>query len=83
MSVFTAKNMNSSQYQWNLPTDIQEVGRTIVEVVGAGQRVPVRPRHHLGAVWSTLIGPGPSLLRSHWGRASLVMIASVVSNLKP
>ena len=57
--------MKSSQYQWNLPTDIQEVGRTLEEVVGAGQRVPVRPRHNLGAVWSTLIGRGPSLLRSH------------------
>ena len=30
------------------------------------------------AVWSTLIGRAPTLLRSHWSRASLVMLAPAV-----
>ena len=30
------------------------------------------------SVWSTLIGRAPSLLRSHWSRASLVMLAPAV-----
>ena len=33
---------------------------------------------HWQADWSTLIGRGPTLLRSHWSRASLVMLAPAV-----
>ena len=29
-------------------------------------------------IWSTLIGPAPTLLRSHWSRAFLVMLAPAV-----
>ena len=32
----------------------------------------------LRSVWSTLIGPAPTLLPSHWSRASLVMLAPAV-----
>ena len=34
--------------------------------------------HHLELAWSTLIGRAPTLLRSHWSRASLVMLAPAV-----
>ena len=30
------------------------------------------------AVWSPLIGRGPTLLRSHWSRSSLVVLAPAV-----
>ena len=43
----------------NLLADLQEVGRPIVEVVGAGQGV--RPGHHLGgAALLGQTGPGDS-----------------------
>ena len=37
-----------------------------------------RPLVRLDPVWSTLIGRGSTLLRSHWSRAFLVMLAPAI-----
>ena len=39
---------------------------------------------HCTAVWSTLIGRAPTLLSSHWSRASLVILAAkILCNKEP
>ena len=37
----------------------------------------------LAADLSTLIGRGPTLLRSHWSRASLVMLGAILCHKEP
>ena len=44
----------------------------------AGRPLHYRPQDSWQAVWSTLIARAPTLLRSHWSRASLVLLAPAV-----
>ena len=52
--------------------------RGVVTSLGWPMVIRQVTRGTLLPVWSTLIGPAPTLLRSHWSRASLVMLAPAI-----
>ena len=50
----------------------------LVLLEALGRNVPSYPNIVSQPAWSTLIGRAPALLRSHWSRASIVMLAPAI-----